>query len=114
MHQASVIDMDRIRDAADGDEEFLRELIAVYLDDASEKMRQLNEAIERSDSLDMGRTAHQLKGSSANMGAVGVSKIAKELETLGRQNNVQGAKDLFRGLEAEFARVETELRQLSA
>jgi HPt (histidine-containing phosphotransfer) domain-containing protein len=109
-----VIDLDRINDAADGDTDFLRELVAVYLDDASAKLRELNQAIERRDSIQLGRMAHQLKGSSANMGAIGVSKIAKELETLGRANNVAGAKDLVRGLEAELALVVSELTQLTA
>ena len=106
--------MKRIRDAADGDVEFLRELITVYLDDASEKLRDLGQAIELADTQRLGRTAHQLKGSSANVGAIGVSKIAKELETLGRANDVGGAKEVFRGLLAEFALVRSELRELTA
>jgi HPt (histidine-containing phosphotransfer) domain-containing protein len=104
--------MERIRDAADGDAEFLKELIAVYLDDASAKLVELNEAIEKKDSTHLGRTAHQLKGSSANMGAVGVSKYAKELEVLGRSNDVSSAAALLPGLMAEFALVKNELQTL--
>lgn len=111
---SSVIDMDRINDAADGDVEFLRELVEVYLDDASKKVHELHQAIERSDSHQLGRTAHQLKGSSANMGAVHVSQIAKEIELLGKANNVAGAKVLVEGLKVELARVFTELKQLTA
>lgn len=111
---ASVIDMERIRDAADGDTEFLRELVAVYLDDASAKLAELVEAIERKDSTHLGRTAHQLKGSSANMGAVGVSKYAKELEVLGRANDVSRAKEILPSLVAEFDLVRTELTTLTA
>jgi HPt (histidine-containing phosphotransfer) domain-containing protein len=110
----SVIDMERINDATDGDTEFLRELVACYLDDAALKLRELNQAIESSDPLVLGRTAHQLKGSSANMGAIAVSEIAKELESIGRANKVAGAKALIKGLEAEFALVVRELTQLTA
>lgn len=111
---STVIDMDRINDAADGDVEFLRELVGVYLEDASEKLNELQQAIERSDAHRLGRTAHQLKGSSANMGAIHVSQIAKEIEMLGKANNIAGAKVLVEGLKVELARVVTELKQLTA
>jgi histidine phosphotransfer protein HptB len=106
------IDLDRIRDAADGDDAFLRQLVEVFLDDAGTKVEQLAAAIAAGDAAGVGRMAHQLKGSSSNIGADGLHELARQLETFGRNNAISNARVIYPGLVEEFARVRTELRTL--
>lgn len=108
----SPVDLQRMREAADGDEEFLRQLVEVFIDDTDLRVRELNAAIMAGDSRVVGRTAHQLKGSSANMGANGLFDFARRLEKLGEGNSLSGAGELFVGLEAEFQRVRNELQRV--
>jgi HPt (histidine-containing phosphotransfer) domain-containing protein len=108
------IDLVRIREAADGDEEFLRQLIEVFLDDTALRMQELNAALEARDGRVLGRTAHQLKGSSANVGASMLFDLARTLEKMGQGNELARAQEVFAGLEAEYARVRTELEQMLA
>lgn len=106
---AGPVDMNRIRDAADGDEEFLRQLIEVFLEDAGIKLNEISAAIAAGDPRGLGRTAHQLKGSSANVGADGLRDFAKKLESLGRSESLAGAAEIYAALEYEFRRVRAHL-----
>src|SRR5215470_1445073 len=106
------IDLVRMREAADGDDEFLKQLVEVFLDDTALRVRELNEALAARDGRFLGRTAHQLKGSSANVGATMLFDLAKTLEKMGQGNELSGAGDVLAGLEAEYARVRSELERI--
>ncbi len=99
------IDRARIEDATGGDEEILRELVDIYLEDADLRLQELRAALTSADDDKFGKTAHKLKGSSANMGAMNVYDYAKELEHLGRDKRLDGAADILSTLEAEMERV---------
>lgn len=107
-----VIDRARLEDASGGDAEFLRELVDIYLEDAEVRLSELKEALISADSDSFGRTAHQLKGSSANMGAVSVSDWAKQLEQAGKTDGLAKAADMLPELEQAFARVRDELSSM--
>jgi HPt (histidine-containing phosphotransfer) domain-containing protein len=51
------------------------------------------------------RAAHNLKGSSNNLGARTMATISSELESLGKQGTVEGAAELVAQLEQEYQRV---------
>jgi HPt (histidine-containing phosphotransfer) domain-containing protein len=113
-HSTAPVDLERMREAADGDEDFLRQLVEVFIDDTDLRVRELSAAISAGDPRVVGRTAHQLKGSSANMGANGLFDFARRLEKLGEGNSLSGASELFTALEAEFHRVRSELKRVIA
>jgi HPt (histidine-containing phosphotransfer) domain-containing protein len=56
------------------------ELIALFIEHTPPKLKQLTEAIETSDVALLKRTAHSLKGSSANVGARGMQEVCGRLE----------------------------------
>ena len=58
----------------------LRELIELYLDDATPQLLALVEALERADPSAAAASAHRLKGASLAVGAALVAAIAAELE----------------------------------
>jgi HPt (histidine-containing phosphotransfer) domain-containing protein len=110
----SPVDYARMREAADGDEEFLKQLVEVFLDDTAARVRELSEALRAGDGRALGRTAHQLKGSSANVGAMQLFDLARTLEKMGTGNQLSGAQEVMAGIEAEYRRVKNELSKLLA
>ena len=106
------IDLDRINDATGGDEEFLAELVAIFLDDAELRLQEIKGAVDSGDPTELRKTAHKLKGSSANMGANGLMSISKSMEDLGASGAVSGAQTHYAQLVSEFSRVRIALEKL--
>ncbi len=55
--------------------------------------RELKAAIAVNDFPQLAREAHHLKGSSGNIGATAIQKIAEELEQLSRKQSFVGADE---------------------
>ncbi len=87
-----------------------RELVSLYLEEGEMIMRQLQAAVKRQDANGVNTSAHQLKSSSAHIGARETAALCLELEKLGRQQNMNGeAQQLMTTLNMEFIRVKNEL-----
>jgi HPt (histidine-containing phosphotransfer) domain-containing protein len=63
---------------------FVRELIQTYLADAPAQLEAMTAAVEADDADALVRPAHTLKSSSATVGAMRLSSVARELEMAGR------------------------------
>jgi HPt (histidine-containing phosphotransfer) domain-containing protein len=64
------------------DRAFLRELVETYLDDTPMQIAALRSGIAEGNVERTNRAAHTLKSNSASLGALGLSAMARELETL--------------------------------
>lgn len=62
------------------DEEDLRELVVMYVDEMPERIERFEKALADKDWNEMSRAAHQLKGSAGSHGFGPISPIAAELE----------------------------------
>lgn len=89
----------------EGEPDILEELISLFLDDAQKDMENLKRAVEQEDAESIERVAHTLKGSSGNLGAVGMARISGELEQ---------TSELFGQLTVEFERVRAMLLEVLA
>ena len=94
------------------------ELITLYLSESSNILNELAEFIEVKDAQGINKSAHKLKSSSANVGAMNFASLLKQAEIMGRQNQTKEAAELFpeicreyeavrKGLAAELAASET-------
>ncbi len=92
-----------------GGDDLLSELAGLFLEDTPQRLEGLREAIENGDAPAVERTAHALKGSSANIGAVAMSELTAQLQDAGRGGVLSGAPELLERLEREFERVRAEL-----
>lgn len=90
----------------------LRELFTLYQKTLEDKAPLLRDAIARADNQALFQSAHALKSSSANVGAVEFSRLLSEIELLGRGGQATSAAPLLLRFEAEFARVETAVKEL--
>ena len=109
----SVLDRQVLNDLIDimGDEYV--DLIQVYLEDTPNCISQLSEAVEAADVEGMIAPAHSLKSTSANLGAMGLSEMAKDVEYGARQGTLQDPDQRLVEIQAEFELVSAELGQMS-
>jgi signal transduction histidine kinase/DNA-binding response OmpR family regulator len=75
----------------EGEPDILEELMGLFLSDAPPQLAALREAVEAGDARSVERVAHDLKGSSGNMGAVGIEAICAELEDIGNSEDLAPA-----------------------
>ncbi|MFT5442542.1 MAG: HPt (histidine-containing phosphotransfer) domain-containing protein [Myxococcota bacterium] len=99
-----------LEDVADGDVEFMVELLNQYLLDAEPLVAALGHANAMGDGESLKRAAHTLKSSSANVGAITLSNFSETLQSIGRSGELVGAAVTILAAEAEYARVCGELQ----
>jgi HPt (histidine-containing phosphotransfer) domain-containing protein len=104
-----------LRDLNPGDNgEFLREIIAIYLEDTPKRLADLRTFLKSGDVAGFTRAAHTIKGSSANVGAQLLKGIAERLEGHSRREGLGQVEPMIAEGEAEFARVTAELKKISS
>jgi HPt (histidine-containing phosphotransfer) domain-containing protein len=117
MNESNSIDrtvFDDLLDQVGGDREFLAELLQTYFDDSPKLLEALHSALAAGNVEEFRRAAHSLKSSSANFGAVRLSRMCKELEDMGKVGNLDGAGEGIAHAEIEYGRVRATLQALSA
>jgi histidine phosphotransfer protein HptB len=81
-------------------EEDFGSLLEAYLKDSEQRFYEATEAWEAGDFDRLSRSAHSLKGSSSNIGAVALATLCGDLESLARDGfaeRVPGALERVRG-----------------
>ncbi|NJM95831.1 MAG: Hpt domain-containing protein [Phormidesmis sp. RL_2_1] len=75
-------DWQQLQQLAGEDADFETELLTMFLQDAKLSLSQLEGAIAQQDMLAIADIAHSLRGSSANVGAIALSRLASQLESI--------------------------------
>ena len=105
----SVLDEAALLALVGGDEELMREIIALYLVEYPRLLRDIRAAAASGDARALELSAHALKGSVGNMAASRASEAARELETLARADQLPAARGVLITLERELARLQNAL-----
>ncbi len=95
----------------EGEPSIVRQVVETYLADAVPLISQLKQALSDNDGAVLQRAAHTLKSSSANVGALGLSEISRELEMNCRNNSFDDAARLVAAIESAFEEVRGALRK---
>jgi HPt (histidine-containing phosphotransfer) domain-containing protein len=98
----SPIDFPSVLERIGGDESFLEELLNLYFEDFSEKYNQLQKAVEGKKFNSIRELGHGLKGSSANLSLNFLREASSQMETSGKEMNIEKAKAALALLEKEF------------
>jgi HPt (histidine-containing phosphotransfer) domain-containing protein len=69
-------------------EDFINELIDAFLDDAPNMISAMQTALDAKDVESFRRNAHSMKSNANTFGATELAALAKELETMGRESNL--------------------------
>lgn len=99
------VDMAAVLERIGGDEDLLKELVGLYLDDEHQLLARITAAIEAGDAGALRRTAHTLKGAVSNFCAPRATAAAQAVEDAGRDNRLDAAPALVAALHDELSRV---------
>ncbi len=92
--------------------DFVVELIDTYNTETGELIERLHHALAAQDAAAFGRTAHSIKSSSASLGALAFSQSARQLEMMGKANDLADAGPKLDLLAADFVQVRRRLEEL--
>jgi signal transduction histidine kinase/DNA-binding response OmpR family regulator len=99
------VDMERLHLALGDEPEELADILDAYMAQMSESLGKLAFAIESGNAGEVSSISHNCAGVSANCGIVALVEPLRELECMGRENNLEGAAALSRRVGQEFSRV---------
>ena len=88
-----------------GDPDIVAEVGGLFIKHSPEKVDAIMQSVEKDDAKGLQLAAHSMKSSSAYIGAMRLSTLAKELEMMGRSNSMNGAKEKAKMLKEEFSLV---------
>lgn len=91
--------------------EVLPTLFAQFLVETPQRLTAMRKALTQGDTTGLADTAHALKGSSGNMGAVCMLNLCNDLEAVCRASDLTAVKRLLDCLESDFAFVRVVLLQ---
>ena len=100
-------------DRIGGDEELLRDLCHIFLEESPKLLQKLQVALAAGDSDGVMRAAHSIKGESSYLGAGETSQAARQLEEMGRNKDLSGADATVAVLEREMAGLHLDLKELA-
>jgi HPt (histidine-containing phosphotransfer) domain-containing protein len=104
-----------LRDLGGEDEpELLAELIDIFLEDAPQRMKDITEGLTGRDFGRVERGAHTLKSSSANIGALGLSDVCRQIVESTRTNRTEILPELCASSVRCLAEAESALRSLKS
>jgi two-component system sensor histidine kinase/response regulator len=99
-------------DRIGGDEELLRDLCHIFLEESPKLLQKLQVALAAGDADGVMRAAHSIKGESSYLGAGETSQAARQLEEMGRNKDLSGAGATVAVLEREMAGLHLDLKEL--
>jgi HPt (histidine-containing phosphotransfer) domain-containing protein len=88
------------------------ELIAIFLEDTPNKLGTMRQALADNDATTLYHTAHALKSSSAQFGALRFSSLCTILSDLGRAGTLTDAAATFARLEAAYDQLQANLHRI--
>ncbi len=93
----------------EGAPDLLGKVIQTYMTESPGLLEKLSCAIQQQDSYVIFQTAHSLKSSSANIGAVILAELFKQLEAMAKAQSLGQAETVLATISREYDRVRTAL-----
>ena len=121
--EGSLIELSEAKEAFDktglldrlgGDEALFQEILGVFLDDAPNRIEQMQQHLKEEDLAGLELQAHSLKGAAMNIGGKGLQKVAFEIEVAARNRELDRAGELVAEILEEFKRFKKTLDRLTA
>lgn len=100
-----------MEEAFEDDTAGIADLLDMALETGKKHRRALEEGLAAGDAQAVARAAHGIKGSSGNIGANTVYRLATELDARARTGNLDGARERVDAIDAEYERVAGEVRR---
>jgi histidine phosphotransfer protein HptB len=95
-----------------GDEEFLREIYQIFLDEIPGRRENFEQALGKNEMQAVVGYAHSLKGVALTIGAGTCHKTALELEMAAREGDELKVQEMYRQLEDILGQLESKLSDM--
>ena len=102
MHDRSVLDVEVVSELQDIMGQDFQMLVESFQRDGEQRLAALDQAFAGDDAGTLRSQAHSFKGSSSNLGAIHVSGLCMELETLASSGDLASASTLLHSLKQHF------------
>jgi two-component system sensor histidine kinase/response regulator len=99
------VSKEELLERIDGDRILLAELVELFREDYPGQIRTAQQAVMKADAAALQRVGHALRGALGNLAAPIASRIAGELESMGKSGDIALAGSRVRELEEELRRV---------
>jgi HPt (histidine-containing phosphotransfer) domain-containing protein len=100
------IDWERLHQLSENNPEFELELLQIFVEDIQPRLEVIKIALATHDFGQVGQEAHQIKGASANVGAITMHLAAEKLEQLSYNQERRGTTNLISELEEFVKRIQ--------
>ena len=100
-----IFDRKEMMERVGWDEDFAKELLAIFMEDTPSQMEKLKQALKDKQPDQVEHQAHTIKGSSANIGAHRLSNTAFKMEMTAKDGDIDSARGLMEQLEKEFEKL---------
>jgi signal transduction histidine kinase/CheY-like chemotaxis protein/HPt (histidine-containing phosphotransfer) domain-containing protein len=100
--QRAPMNLEKAIEEFEGDKEFLMELVDGFMEDVKARIEKIRQAMSDGDAEVVMREGHSIKGGAANLTADGLSRIALELETIGKSGAFEEGIEILDRFEKEF------------
>jgi len=107
-----VLDIEQLRNVCMEDSELMRDLVTSLIDDATKQLPALSDAVENGDGALCARLAHYVKGACANVGAVSMAALLKQIEGNAKAGDFNACRTFLDNLAAEFQKFSSEAATL--
>ncbi len=102
---AQIFERTEILAHLDGDEELLKEIVTLFLQDTPGRLKRIREALDAQDSVVVQQQAHTLKGAAASVGARLIAAEAFQLEYAAQNGDLVTARTAYEKMEHEWERL---------
>ena len=110
---ARVLDLGGTLENLGRDPELYQEIFDFFMEIVPQQLDDLQAVQEAGDVAAVDLQAHSMKGGAANVGAVRVTAVARDLEMLAKSGSLDGAADLVAQLRVEFAALQAVVPQVN-
>ena len=90
----------------------LQALLVRYIDDSENILHHLDDALQNDNAEEATRLVHSLKSTSANVGAIQISELARTLESLAREQKLDDVRQQTNQLSELFDVTRVAIQQL--
>ena len=97
-----------------GKPDIIGRLVDIYLGNSPDILREISDAGTKEDMEQLWQSAHSLKSSSANLGAITLAGLCEMVEEMGRDNQGGNVSEMIEKIEKEYTRVSRELRRITS
>lgn len=106
-----IYNLDKIKEMADGDEEFINSVISVFLEEVPQDLEGLENALSAGNFEEVYQLAHKIKPNVDLLGMEQTRAAALEIETLGKSEaNMPAIQIVFPNLKKDIEQVVAELK----